>query len=184
VLFYTGTGYETYYNLSLGRWVRQGLGFDSQDGFIIAPGVGMLVLHANPADTNEILEIGEVRYNDFRRPVALGTTGLNFASLGFPVDASPASLGMTVENGFVAATSVGNSTQILNWVGDTSFNVPGWATNFQLFSSNWRTQGALATVTTNAPLFRRSRANQVDVQANQLDWTHPLPWDPAPWVQP
>ncbi|MCF7675022.1 MAG: hypothetical protein K9M97_06745, partial [Akkermansiaceae bacterium] len=187
VLFYDGTGYTTYYNLSNGTWVRQGGGYSSRNGLVIAPGTGMLVVHADPDDSNEMLAIGDLRYHDFHRPVKLGTTGLNFTSLGYPFDASPASLVMTIPNGFVAAPSVGSATQILNWAGDMVVNAPGWTTNFLLpigASGDWRTQGDIGNITTNAPLFRHCRSAHVAVQVDHLDWTHPRPWSPAPWVQP
>ena len=185
VLLYSGSGYDTYFNLSLGgTWAKQGAGFGSQNGLVISPGTGMLVVHANPADTNEMLAFGDLRYNDFRRPVKLGTSGLNLTALGFPFDESPGSLNMTVANGFLSAVSPGSSTQILNWVGDTVPNTTGWSTNFQLFAGDWRTQGNVAVSTTNSPLFRHSRAAHVDVQVDQLNWTHTLPWNAVPWVQP
>jgi hypothetical protein len=184
VLFYTGTGYTTYYNYSSGVWVRQGGGFTSRNALVIAPGTGMMVVHAGPADTNELLAIGDLRYNDFRRPVALGTTGLNFTALGHPFDATPASLGMMEADGFVSNDSPGSATQILNWLGDTTANANGWTTSFLYTPTSWRRVGNLSQVMNNATLFRHCRATHVDVQVDNPDWTHQLPWLPAPWTQP
>lgn len=186
VLLYGGTGYTTYFNLNLtGAWARQGASFASQNGLIIAPGTGMLVVHAAPNDVNEILQFGDLRYNDFRRPLALGTTGLNFTSLGFPFDNTPAGLDMTIPNGFVGSTAAGSSSQILNLAGDTVVNTTGWTTSFLLsLGGDWRSQQNVAVITSNSPLFRIARAAQVDVQQDKLDWKHILPWDVTPWSQP
>ena len=184
VLLYTGTGYDTYYNLFTNFWVKQGAGFSSQNPLIIAPGTGMMVVHANPTDLNELLSLGELRYNDFRRPVKLGTTGLNFMALGYPFDASPASLDMTTGNGFIASSTVGSASQTLNWIADTTINAVGWTSNFYHSDGNWRTQGTPDNITSDSPLFSHCRSAHVKVQADQLEWTHLLPWNPAPWVQP
>jgi uncharacterized repeat protein (TIGR01451 family) len=187
VLFFSGSGYTTYFNFSTGVWVRQGSGFGSQNGLIVAPGTGMLVVHASPAKTNAILEIGDLRYNNFRRPLALGSTGLNFMALGYPFDSTPAQLSMTIPNGFIANAATGSASQILNWVGDTTPNTSGWTTNYLLptdASGSWRTQGNLGNITTTSPLFRYNRSAHVDVQVGKANWFHPRPWDPAPWYQP
>lgn len=187
VLFYDSTGYTTYFDFPTNVWVKQGAGFGSQNGLIVPPGTGMMVVHANPNDVNEMLQFGDLRYNDFKRPLYLGSTGLNFTALGYPFDATPNQLNMTIPNGFIASSTVGSSTQILNWSGDTVVNSTGWTTNYLLpFSANgsWRTQGNLTNSTNNSFLFKHARATHVDVQQDKTDWTHIRPWDPAPWVQP
>ncbi len=185
VQLYNGTGYDIYFNRSTNVWVLQGSGnFNSRNGLIIAPGVGMMVAHANPADTNELLAIGDLRYNNFRRPLLKGVNGLNFLAMGFPFDASPASLGMNASNGFVRSSSPGSATQIQNWLGDSTPNITGWTINFLRTSTAWYTQGNLSQITTESLLFKHCRSNFVLVQQNKLDWNHVLPWLPAPWIQP
>ncbi|MGL5018515.1 MAG: hypothetical protein ACRDBP_10295, partial [Luteolibacter sp.] len=179
-----GLGYDTYYNLPTNIWVKQGGGFGTRNGLLIAPGTGMMVVHTNPSETNELLAIGDLRYNDFRRPLKRGSNGLNFMDLGYPFDASPASLNMTVANGFVSSSTPNVATQIQNWLGDTTPNSEGWTTNFLLTGTSWRTQGTLTQITTNSLLFEHCRSNFVLVQINNLGWTHALPWLTAPWVQP
>ncbi|MBT8044477.1 MAG: hypothetical protein KJO79_05950, partial [Verrucomicrobiae bacterium] len=176
--------YDTYYNLSNLTWVMQGGGFTSRNGLVIAPGTGMMVVHANPNDVNEMLAFGDLRYNDFKKPLRMGSKGLNFMALGYPFDASPASLGMEESNGFVRASSPGSATQILDWLGDTTTNTTGWGTNFLLTSTVWYTQGDLSQQSTHLPLFRACRSTFVLVRQDNLAWTHALPWQTAPWVQP
>jgi uncharacterized repeat protein (TIGR01451 family) len=184
VLFYNGSGYDTYYNLSVTTWAKQGSGFTNRGGLVIAPGTGMMVVHSNPADTNELLEVGDLRYNDFRRPLRQGSNGLNFMDLGHPFSQSPASLNMIESNGFVRASSPNAATQIQNWNGDSTPNTQGWTTNFLLTATGWRTQGNTILNTSNDLLFRECRSNFVLVRQDNLAWTHLLPWLPAPWVQP
>ncbi len=184
VLFHNGVGYDIYYNLSSNIWVKQGDGFDSRNSQVIAPGIGMMIVHTNLGDTNELLTVGDLRYNDFRRPLKLGARGLNFMDLGYPFAASPASLNMTEANGFVRFSSPNAATQIQNWLGDTTPNTQGWTTNFLLLPTSWHTQGNLTQNTTNALLFKDCRSNFVLVRKDNLSWTHPLPWILAPWVQP
>ncbi len=184
VLFFTGAGYDTYFDFPNNTWVRQGAGFTSRNSKVIPPGEAVFVVHATPADTNAMLQIGEVRYNDFVRPLTEGATGQNFVALGFPLHDTPAGLSMNATNGFPSSSTPGSATQILNWVGDNAAGTTGFTTNFELANGAWRTQGNLSNNTTNSELFLRDRGTFVDVQNDKTDWTHVLPWNPAPWVQP
>jgi hypothetical protein len=185
VLIWNGTGYNTYWNNDVtGTWVQQGAGLTSRDSTVIPPGVAVFVVHANTNGSNTMLQVGDVRYNDFVRPLVRGSTGLNFVANGYSLDATPAALGMTEGNGFISGSSVGSATQILNWNGDTTVNATGFATNFLLdLDGSWRSQGTLAN-TTNVGLFRHCRGTIVKVLADNLNWKHARPWNPQPWVQP
>ena len=109
---------------------------------------------------------------------------MNFTALGFPFNESPASLNMTVANGFVKSSSPNSATQIQTWMGDAVPNSEGWTTNFLLTDTSWRTQGNLTLDTTNTFLFRECRSTFVLVRQDNLSWMRALPWLPAPWVQP
>jgi hypothetical protein len=187
VLFYNGTGYDTYFKFAAGAiWVRQGFGVTSQDGLVVPSGTGMMVTHADPTSTSEILALGAVRYNDFRRPVVLGQTGLNFVSQGYPLDASPGSLAMNTGNGFAASGLLTQAAQILTWRGDSTVNATGWTTYFQLLDDRWFRVGAVnpgGPDETDTRLMLYDSAVLIDVQSDQLNWKHTMPWDPSPWFQ-
>jgi uncharacterized repeat protein (TIGR01451 family) len=182
ILFWNGSAYDTYWKFDgTGNWVRTAI--TSQNAKIIPPGVGVFANHKTPNDINTVIQLGEVRYNDFIRPLVLGSTGLNIVANGYPLDASPSSQGMTIANNFVSSVSSGSATQILSWNGDTKANNAGYSTRYLHSTGSWRSSFGFVDVTNNA-LFKAGRATFVDMPADKADWKITQPWNAAPWVQP
>jgi hypothetical protein len=181
IQFFNGTGFDIYFNFPNNAWVKQGAGFASRNDLIITPGHAVNLIHANANGDNSVLQFGEVRYNAFIRPAK---QGVNLVASGYPLDASPASLGLTTSNGFAASSVLANATQIQNWTGDVVPNTSGYVTSFQIADANWRVVNNLAIVTTSSPLFQNGRGTILKAIADSPAWKHALPWNPTPWVQP
>ncbi|MES2709905.1 MAG: hypothetical protein V4726_25130 [Verrucomicrobiota bacterium] len=184
VHFYDGTGFDVNFNRQGGGGFWSGTG-GNVDNKVIAPGVGVFVVHAVTDDSNVQLQIGDVRYNGFKRPLPLpaDTSGLNFVAQGYPMDASPAGLLMTTAKGFMGSNSSGSASQIQIWEGDGTVNAAGYNIGILRTNSVWRSI-APATDVTGFRLFKADRAAFVLVRQANAAWTHPLLWNPAPWIQP
>jgi len=105
----------------------------SQNGRIIPPGIGLMVKTTGPAKATTLT--GHVRTTPWRRSL---NPGQNLLALPWPVDATPATLGLTAENGFTASTSVVAADVLQLWKAD---NEPGAAT----YDAYWLIQRSPAT---------------------------------------
>jgi hypothetical protein len=184
ILIYTGNGYHTYWNFSIaGYWTETG---SDQGGTILAPGHGVFIVKSDPDAPRAVLQIGEVRYNDFIRPLRATGSGLELATPGYPFGAAPAALGMSTAKGFIGSASPGSSTQVQQWQGDSVINANGYDVGFLHASDIWLGSGTSGTpaVINQSELFRAGRGTFVKVVVPKIDWTHPMPWVPAPWSQP
>ncbi|MES2709712.1 MAG: hypothetical protein V4726_24145 [Verrucomicrobiota bacterium] len=184
VHFYDGTGFDVNFNRQGGGGFWSGTG-GNVNNKVIAPGVGVFVVHAVTNDSNVQLQIGDVRYNDFKRPLTLpaGTTGLNLVAQGYPMDASPSGLLMTTSNVFTGSNTSGSATQIQLWDGDSTVNAAGYNINILRSNNTWRSITPSADVTLTS-LFKADRSAFVLVRQANAAWTHSLLWNPAPWIQP
>lgn len=82
-----------------------GGGLSWTQDLVLSPGLGFF--YQNVGSAGSITNLGEVRMNTFRQPLA---AGLNLVSEGHPVDNSPSSRAMTGTNGFEA----GDQVQVFN----------------------------------------------------------------------
>jgi hypothetical protein len=156
----------------------------NQSNTVIPPGVAVFVVHASENAVNTQLQIGDVRYNDFVRPLSAAGSRLNFVAQGYPLDATPSVLNMTTANGFTGKFSAGSASQIQDWIADTTLNATGYSVSYLLpGSSGWTQSGVGGSVTDNT-LFQHDRGAFVLVTADKNNWTHPQRWSPLPWVQP
>lgn len=183
ILLRNSSGYDVYFNYTNPGnspiWVKAGSTANA-NATVIPPGAAVFVVHANPDAVNQVLQLGSVRYNDFVCPLP---QGLNFVTSGFPVDGSPASLGMTAANGFTSSFSPGSASQIQLWNGDASLNATGYVTAY-LAGSAWRVQGSPGVNLTSTNIFLTARGAFLEIRSSNPLWTHTLPYNPAPWVQP
>lgn len=86
-----------------------------QDDTIIPPGTGLMVKTQSLPKATTLT--GHVRTTPWLQPL---TVGSNFLALPWPVDATPARLGFTLENGFTGSSSATSADQIQLWKADTT----------------------------------------------------------------
>lgn len=92
------------------RWDRGG----NQNSRVIAPGEGLFFRNRGTVGVELFTNMGEVRTNEARQPLA---AGLNHVAQLHPVDSSPASRLMTGDNGFIAAAVDGDQIHTFDPVG-------------------------------------------------------------------
>ena len=126
----------------------------------IPPGMGVFISKKTaPVD---ILSAGAVRQNDFAAPY---NTGLQLQAPGFPVDASPSSIGGTAGNGWTGNNSAAAADQIQIYNPSTQ----GYDAYFlRADGTTWRKVGTVTTVTTDL-LMTSSRAYFVSRQTADND---------------
>ncbi len=111
------------------RWVKTGdNAYADQGAAVIAPGQGMFF--NNRAAATSILAYGEVRANDFVRPLAAGS---NLVAGGYPIDQPPsgtAGRGMTVAAGFFGSRDIATADSFYIWQGDSTGGATGYDTYF------------------------------------------------------
>jgi hypothetical protein len=78
-----------------------GGGLTWQENLVLNPGLGMF--YRNVGAAKNVVNLGEVRMNNFRQPLG---QGLNLISEGHPIDSSPSSRQMTAANGFEAGDQI------------------------------------------------------------------------------
>lgn len=107
----------------------------------IPPGTGVFISKkTSPVD---ILSTGTVRQNDFSAPYA---AGLQLQAPGFPLDASPSSIGGTAANGWTGNNSAASADQIQIYNPSTA----GYESYFlRADGTTWRKVGTVTTVTSD-----------------------------------
>jgi hypothetical protein len=164
VLFLEGGAWTTCWLNGSRQWVSASeAGGSSQNGKIIAPGVGVMVKTGSL--TKSVTLPGHVRTHPWRAALAAGQ---NLLALPWPVDGTPASLGLTTANGFTASTSVATADQLQLWKGDTTAGATtydGWWL-LKRGTAIWTAKGSarLQDVSASLPL-RAHRAFFLKVQA-------------------
>jgi hypothetical protein len=181
VLFYTTTGYSTYWLYALGgtrNWVLSGGPLTSMNDTVIPPGTGVMlqIASASPAP---LLTTGSVRTTSFARPLQ---AGYNLFANPWPLDTTPAQAGLT-SSALVASTSFGTADQLQLWKGDTTPSASGYlgCWLFQMPGQPvpiWVSTGeATLHSQNNATLLRAGRATFIKAQAkpNRAAWIIPPP---------
>lgn len=167
------------------RWVRTGDNtYSSQGASVIPPGQG-LFFNKRTAGTS-ILAYGEVRANDFVRPITLGS---NLVAGGYPVDQSPTAAEgreMTTAAGFFGSRDISTADTFYIWDGDTTPGSSGYSSYFlndnaprvpsvikwvKVGDSSLLPRGKETLLKGDASIFLRSK--------NGLNrYTAPTPWIP------
>lgn len=78
-----------------------GGGLSWAQDLVLSPGLGLL--YRNVGVASSVVNLGEVRMNNFRQPL---DAGLNLVAEGHPVDNSPSSRMMTAANGFESGDQI------------------------------------------------------------------------------
>lgn len=160
-------------------WVLQGdASLADQAGTVIAPGTGLFVRKVSPPVT--VLLSGVLRENDFALPVAAGTS---LIAGGWPVDQSPASRDMLLNNSFVGSRNSAAADQFLRWSQDISpASSEGYTSHYLLNTGSlqyWTPIGNSSLPNeSNALLFPRHRATFVRLKTAHPEWKLPVPWTP------
>ncbi len=113
VMFLENGVWQTHWLNGGGQWVSS-VGAASPYGRIIPPGTGLMVKTSGPAKA--VTLTGHVRTTPWRRTLH---PGQNLLALPWPVDGTPATLGLTAENGFTASTSVAAADVLQLWKADS-----------------------------------------------------------------
>jgi len=127
----TGT-YWLYSNGGSPKWVKLGDGtLADQGSSVIAPGHGMIVTKHGIAAP--LLACGEVRANNFVRPLC---SGVNLVGGGYPIIQSatgPGSRQMALSDGFLGSTDPASADMFSVWKGDATPGVTGYD-NYYLYN--------------------------------------------------
>ena len=102
--------------------------YADQGATVLAPGQGMFF--NNRTSPTSILAYGEVRNNDFIRPLAIGS---NLVSGGYPLDQSATGADgrqMTIAQGFFGSRDIATADSIYIWDGDSTIGASGYSTYF------------------------------------------------------
>jgi YVTN family beta-propeller protein len=181
VLFYTSSGYSTYWLYALGTtrfWVMSGATLASMNDTIIQPGTGLMLLLASTTPA-PLLTTGTVRTTRFARPLQ---TGYNLIANPWPIDASPSQAGLN-SPACVATTSFATADQLQLWKGDVTAGGSGYL-GYWLFQHpgqlipTWVSMSdATLNSQNNATLLRAGHATFIKVQskANSPVWIIPPP---------
>ncbi len=167
------------------RWVKTGDNtYADQGAAVIPPGQGLFF--NNRTAPTSILAYGEVRTNDFVRPISLGS---NLIAGGYPVDQSPTATEgreMTTTAGFFGSRDIATADTFYVWDGDTTPGSSGYSSYFlnnnaprvpsvikwvKVGDSSLLSRGAETLLKGDASVFFRSK--------NGLNgYTVPTPWIP------
>lgn len=149
VLFFQNGVWQKHWRDGSGQWISS-VGAASTNGRIIPPGTGLMVKTTGPAKASTLT--GHVRTTSWRRSL---NPGQNLLALPWPVDATPATLGLTAENGFTASSSMTAADVLQLWKADSQ---PGAATYDAYWliqrspDSFWTSKGSAALLDASATL--------------------------------
>jgi len=108
------------------HWVKTGdNSYTDQAATVIPPGQGLFF--NNRTAINSILAYGEVRANDFIRPLA---TGSNLVSGGYPLDQSTVGREMNIAEGFFGSRDIATADSFYIWRADETVGATGYDTYF------------------------------------------------------
>ncbi len=169
--------------VSAPKWVKMGDNtYADRGASILAPGQGMFF--NNRTAVTAILAYGEVRQNDFIRPLA---TGNNLVSGGYPLDQSPAGRQMTLPAGFFGSRDTATADSIFVWNGDATVGATGYVTYF--LNSNaprvpwvikWARVGDASLVSRDAELLLLGDRSVLQRSKNGLTgYKNACPWAPG-----
>jgi large repetitive protein len=166
------------------RWVRSGFGFTDQGATVIPPGWG--TFFNNRTAVTSLLAYGEVRTNDFRRPLDIGN---NLVGGGYPLDQSAAGPGgraMTLATGFFGSRDFKTADTIFLWNKDANAASSGYSTYFLLNGApvfpgllNWAKVGDNTAASRDAEVILLGNRAVFARSKNGLDsYVSPSPWTP------
>jgi hypothetical protein len=155
-----------------------------QGSTILPPGRGMFFNNRNAITS--ILAYGEVRVNDFIRPLAAGN---NLVGGAYPVDQSANSAGgraMNPANGFFGSRDFKTADSFFIWNPDSLIGTSGYSTYFLLDGApaqpaivRWAKVGDASILARDAEkLLLGNRAVFVRSQETLSTHTEPSPWNP------
>lgn len=189
VQFYIGSNpwriFWLYANGGSPAWVESGdVTLTNRAGVVVAPGQGLVVNNRTAATT--LLAYGEVRTNDFIRPL---NNSFNLVGGGYPINQSPNGSGgraMSKANGFYGHTDFKQADSIFSWRLDTNPSGVGWDNTFLLDwptgsppALRWVRVGVnLGTSFDSNSFLLRNRAVQVVSKNGISRHVNPAPWAP------
>ncbi len=164
------------------HWVKSGDSSYADQGLtVIPPGQGLFFdKHTSAAS---VLAYGEIRANDFIRPLAQGTS---LVAGGYPLDQSAAGSGsrqMTPVGGFFGSRDLATADTFYLWNGDGTAGTTGYASYFLNVSSGnpgkWVKVGDASLLSRNAEILMPGNRS-VSIRAKNAvnSYTIPNPWTP------
>jgi hypothetical protein len=159
-------------------------GMADQGNVVIPSGQG--VFFNNRTTSNPILSYGEVRPNDFIRPLA---AGLNLVGGGHPLDQSAAGArgrSMNIAAGFFGSRDFKTADSFFLWNADATIGTGGYSTFFLLNGApsqpallRWVKTGDASLAIRDAEIrFLGNRSVFLRSKAEIPDYTIPSPWKP------
>jgi len=133
--------YDSYFLRGDGTTWRKVGTTTSANKLAIPPGTGVFI--SKKSGTVDLTATGVVRQNDFSSPYKVG---LQLLAPGYPLEASPSSLGATTANGWTGNNTAGSADQI------QVYNPSNQAYDSYFLrgdGTTWRKVGTTTTVTTN-----------------------------------
>jgi hypothetical protein len=170
-------------NPATARWVDSAdSGMADQGTTVIPPGQGMFF--NNRTSVTSILAYGEVRPNDFIRPLASGN---NLVGGGYPVDQSANSThgrAMNLAAGFFGSRDFKTADSFFVWNADNTIGAGGYSTYFLLNGApvqpsiiRWVKIGDTAIVPRDSEILLRGNRSVFIRAKNPLpDYAIPSPW--------
>ncbi|MEO5714797.1 MAG: SdrD B-like domain-containing protein [Luteolibacter sp.] len=167
------------------RWVKTGDNtYADQSAAVIPPGQGLFFNNRTAATS--ILAYGEVRTNDFVRPVAQGS---NLIAGGYPVDQSPTAAegrGMTTTAGFFGSRDIATADTFYVWDGDATPGTGGYSSYFLNNNAprvpsviKWVKIGDSSLLSRDAQILLKGDASVFLRSKNGLNgYIVPTPWSP------
>jgi large repetitive protein len=167
------------------RWVKTGDNtYTDQGTTVLAPGQGMFF--NNRGGLTSILAYGEVRENDFIRPISIGS---NLIAGGYPVDQSAAAANgraMTVTNEFFGSRDIATADSIFIWNSDNVIGETGYTTYFLNNNApripsviKWAKVGDASLLSRDAETLLLGNRSVLFRSKNGLaDYKNPNPWAP------
>jgi hypothetical protein len=163
------------------RWVKDGTLADQGDA-VLPPGQG--IFFNNRQTTGSILAWGEIRANDFIRPLAKGAS---LVGGGYPLDQSAMSgRALTLAQGFFGSRDFKKADRFYVWKGDAVTAATGYDGYFLLNGApvqpaliQWTKTGDVTIQSHNADLlFQGDRAVFMDLANPVFTYEMPTPWTP------
>ena len=177
--------YWLYSNGGSPMWIKAGADSTiNQGATVIAPGQGVFFNNRHVATS--MLSYGEVRANDFVRPLAAGN---NLVGGGYPLSQSANGTGgraMNIATGFFASRDFKAADSIHIWKADTQINAPGYD-GYYLVDATAVVAGVLRWVKVGDPslsdrdaqvILHGNRAAFIRSRAGIGQYTSPSPWTP------
>ncbi|MEP2774555.1 MAG: SdrD B-like domain-containing protein [Luteolibacter sp.] len=166
------------------RWVDNFNTQVDQGDLILQPGQGLFLNNRNSPRT--LLSYGEVRTNDFIRPLA---TGSNLVSGGYPLSQSAnltGSRAMSVASGFFGSKDFKTADSFFIWKGDTTEGLSTYDTYYLLNGApqsptllRWVKVGDAALTSRDAEvLLLENRAAFTRSAPGMPNYGYPSPWTP------